>query len=169
VQEPDREWLFVDGSYVRAHQHSSGAATADDEAIAKSRGGNTTKIHLSVDTFGYLVAFEITAGNINDSPAVPCFWLIHRMPRLLLLTKATIVRRYVSWLWKGGKPVIPHKKNSRKGNDDLDRHLYQLRHLVENAFLRLKHFRGVATRYDKLKRNFISVVALACLFVWLPI
>ena len=69
---------------------------------------------------------------------------------------------------RGGKSVIPRKKNSRKGNADLDRHLYKLRHLVENAFARLKHFRGVATRYDKLERNFISVVALACIFIWLP-
>ncbi len=69
---------------------------------------------------------------------------------------------------QGGKSVIPRKKNSRKGNGDLGRSLYKLRHLVENAFARLKHFRGLATRYDKLKRNFISVVALACIFVWLP-
>jgi transposase len=40
--------------------------------------------------------------------------------------------------------------------------------LVENAFARLKHFRGLATRYDKLKRNYESVVAMACGFLWLP-
>lgn len=47
------------------------AATEDDEAIAKSRGGNTTKIHLSVAACGYPVAFEITGGNIHDSTAAP--------------------------------------------------------------------------------------------------
>ena len=75
----------------------------------------------------------------------------------------------MSKLWnKGEHPVIPRKKNSRKGNGDLDQGLYKLRHLVENAFARLKYFRGVATRYDKLKKNFISAVALACIFIWLP-
>jgi transposase len=46
--------------------------------------------------------------------------------------------------------------------------LYKYRHLVENVFARLKHFRAIATRYNKLKRNFESVVALACAFILLP-
>lgn len=71
AQEPDMEWLFVDGSYVRALQHRLGTAAEGDEAIAKSRGGNTTKIHLSVDACGYPVAFEITGGNIHNSTAAP--------------------------------------------------------------------------------------------------
>jgi len=68
----------------------------------------------------------------------------------------------------GMKVVIPRKKNSKRGNEGLDWHLYKCRHLVENAFARLKHFRAVATRYDKLGRNYESVVALACAFLWLP-
>ena len=51
----------------------------------------------------------------------------------------------------------------------MDWYLYKIRHLVENAFARLKQFRGVATRYDKLKRNYESAVALACIFVWIPL
>jgi transposase len=42
-------------------------------------------------------------------------------------------------------------------------------HLVENIFCRLKQFRGIATQYDKLKRNYQSSVALACIFLWLPL
>lgn len=60
------EWAFLDGSYVRAHQHSAGAATQCAEAIGKSRGGNTTKIHLAVDAYGLPVEFIITGGEIND-------------------------------------------------------------------------------------------------------
>ena len=69
---------------------------------------------------------------------------------------------------RGSMPVIHRKKNLTIGNHGLDRSLYKLRHLVENAFARLKHFRAIATRYDKLKRNFVSMVALACAFIWLP-
>ncbi len=65
-------------------------------------------------------------------------------------------------------PVIPRKSNSTIGNDDMDWGLYKLRHLVENIFARLKHFRAIATRYDKLKRNYASMLALACGFLWLP-
>ncbi|WP_153014019.1 transposase, partial [Pseudomonas savastanoi] len=58
--------------------------------------------------------------------------------------------------------------NSLKGNADLDKWLYRNRHLVENAFARLKHFRAAASRFDKLKRNYESVIAMACAFLWLP-
>ncbi len=52
VQQPDLEWIFIDGSYIRAHQHSSGACSESSEGIAKSRGGNASKIHLAVDAHG---------------------------------------------------------------------------------------------------------------------
>ena len=47
--------------------------------------------------------------------------------------------------------------------------LYKYRHLVENAFARLKHFRSVATRLEKLKRNYEGMVALGCAIMWLPL
>ena len=59
------------GSYIRAHQHSTGAASLENQAIEKSRGGNTTKIHMVVDAYGLPVNFSITAGNINDVTAAP--------------------------------------------------------------------------------------------------
>ena len=62
----DPEWLFIDGSIVKAHQDSSGAASCSDEAIGKSRGGSSTKIHLAVDSGGLPVYFEISGGQIND-------------------------------------------------------------------------------------------------------
>ncbi len=66
-------------------------------------------------------------------------------------------------------PIIPRKKNSIIGNDDMDWGLYKYRHLVENVFSRLKQFRSIATRYDKLKRNYGSMLAMACSYLWLPI
>ena len=70
---------------------------------------------------------------------------------------------------KASIPIIPRKSNSTIGNDDMDWGLYKYRHLVENVFARLKHFRAIATRYDKLKRNYASMVAIACGFMWLPL
>lgn len=65
--------------------------------------------------------------------------------------------------------VIPVKSNSKSNNNTLNWHLYRCRHLVENAFARLKHFRGIATRYDKLKDSYEAAVILACVFIWLPL
>ena len=69
---------------------------------------------------------------------------------------------------KGAQAVIPRKRNSLKGNAGMDWGLYKYRHLVENAFARLKQYRAIATRYDKLKRNYESMVAIACGYLWLP-
>lgn len=65
---------------------------------------------------------------------------------------------------QGAKAVISRKRNSVKSNADLDKELYRNRHLAENAFARLKHYRAVASRFDKLKRNYESVGGLACAF-----
>jgi len=69
---------------------------------------------------------------------------------------------------QGDRVMNPRKHNSIKGNADLDKGLYRYRHLVENAFARLKQYRAVATRFDKLKRNDQGVVAMACAIMWLP-
>ena len=69
---------------------------------------------------------------------------------------------------RGAIAVIPRKSKSVIGNADMDWSLYRHRHLVEDAFVRLKNFRGLATRYDKSKRNYQSGVAMTCRFLWLP-
>lgn len=68
----------------------------------------------------------------------------------------------------GITPVIPPKKN-RKVLRDYDKHLYKLRHLVENAFLHLKKWRGIATRYAKNVASFVASVQIRCIAIWLKI
>jgi transposase len=63
------------------------------------------------------------------------------------------------------KPVIPKRKNAKQPSPDFDSYLYKLRHLVENMFARLKQFRSIATRYEKLARNFESMIYLACIII----
>lgn len=62
-------------------------------------------------------------------------------------------------------PVIHKRKNAKHPNPEFDSYLYKLRHLVENMFARLKHFRSIATRYEKLARNFKSMLYLACTII----
>jgi len=169
IEDPDFDWAFIDGTYVKAHQHSTGAASDQPEAIGKSRAGHTSKIHLAVDAHGLPVAFEITGGDVNDCTAAP--ELIAQLPsaEVIVADKGYDSERIREQIEaQGARPVIPRKRNSIKGNGDLDKGLYRYRHLVENAFARLKHYRAVAFRYDKLKRNYESTVAMACGFLWLP-
>ena len=169
IQDPDLEWEFIDGSVVKAHQHSAGAADKNEQAIGKSVAGNTTKIHMAVDACGLPIEFELTGGEVHDCKVAPEF--IEKLP----VSKYTIADRgydseYLRQLIRDRSsiPVIPRKNNSKIGNDDMDWTLYKYRHLVENVFARLKHFRSIATRYDKLKRNYASMLALACGYLWLP-
>lgn len=169
VQNPDLEWSFIDGSVVKAHQHSAGAATKQNEAIGKSVAGNSTKIHMAVEAQGLPIDFELTGGEVHDCKAAPD--LLDKLPE----TDFTVadkgydsdeVREKIRE--KNSVPVIPRKKNSKTGNRDIDWCLYKYRHLVENLFARLKHFRSIATRFDKLKRNYAATLLLACAYLWLP-
>jgi transposase len=69
---------------------------------------------------------------------------------------------------QGMQAVIPPRKN-RKEQREYDKHLYRQRHLVENAFLALKRWRGVATRYAKNLSSFLAAVQIRCLALWLNI
>jgi hypothetical protein len=79
-QDQDNEWTFIDGSIVKAHQHSSGVANGAERALGKSVAGNTTKIHLAVDAMGLPICFTITGGEVHDSKE--SINLINKVPKL---------------------------------------------------------------------------------------
>ncbi len=166
----DSEWLFIDGSIVRSHQHSSGASTRRDEAIGRSRGGRSTKIHLAVDSHGLPVHFELSGGQRND--IVMAQTLASNAPpsKVTVADKGYDSEDFRAYLQdqRGSMPVIPRRKDNTKGNKEMDWAMYKHRHLVENAFARVKHFRAISTRYDKLERNYGSMLSLAFIIMWLP-
>ena len=137
-----------------------------EQAIGRSRGGLTTKIHALVDALGNPVELMLTPGQAHDlACAAP---LIENVdPEALIGDKAydadplidTLNRRQIS-------PVIPPKAN-RKNPRACDFALYCERNLVERFFNKLKHFRAIATRYDKLARNFLAGVQLASAMILL--
>ena len=168
--EIDTEWVFADGSYVRAHQHASGARIGDERAIGRSRGGATTKIHIAADAHGNPIDFEITGGEVHDAKVAD-----------KLIEKIGLAKYFIADKGYDSEsireqareskmsPVIPRKSNSKQPNPEFDAHLYKLRHLVENLFARLKHFRSIATRFEKLARNYKASVFIACTFIWLKL
>ena len=167
--EVDKEWIFADGSYVRAHQHASGARHGSERAIGRSHGGATTKIHIAADANGNPIDFEITGGEVHDSQvAGKLIESCGDEGAAFVGDKgydAEAIREKIRE--KNMIPVIPRRSNSLRPNPEFDSHLYRLRHLVENLFAKLKHFRSVATRFEKLARNFKSTVFLACSLTYL--
>jgi transposase len=131
------------------------------QAIGRSRGGWTTKVHALTDVIGRPYALMLTAGNVSDVKAASA--LLERAGRMryLLADKGYDADRLRRSLRDAGAvPVIPGRRN-RKRAIRYDKDRYRGRHLIENAFCRLKDFRRVATRYDKLAANFLSGVAIA--------
>lgn len=113
-------------------------------------------------------ALTLTPGNVSDVRAAELLAVKMRGARHLIADKGYDANAFRKALKVSGtKPVIPGRSN-RKRKIVYDKARYRDRHLIENAFCRLKDFRRIATRYDKLARNFLSAVALATLVAfWL--
>ncbi|MGZ5260370.1 MAG: IS5 family transposase [Burkholderiales bacterium] len=136
------------------------------QAIGRSRGGRNTKIHAVADAKGRLLAVLLTGGQAHDCP--PAQRLIRRTKaaRKMLGDKAYDSTELRQWLrQRGTKPVVPNRSN-RKQPFSFDKESYKQRHRIENAFCRLKDFRRIATRYDRLARNFLASVCLVSALVW---
>lgn len=137
-----------------------------NQAIGRSRGGRNTKIHAVADAKGRLLSILLTGGQAHDCP--PAQRLIRRskIAKKLLGDRAYDSEELRLWLMaRGTKPVVPNRSN-RKQPFSFDRKSYKQRHKIENAFCRLKDFRRIATRYDRLARNFLASVCIVAAIVW---
>jgi transposase len=126
----------------------------------------TTKIHAIVDALGNPVAFSLTGGQVHDiGQAHPL--LAKVKPKALLADKAYDANALIETLESRKiTPVIPSKSN-RIEPRDTDYALYRERNLVERFFNIIKHFRGIATRYDKLANTFLGAIHLIAAVIWL--
>jgi transposase len=135
-------------------------------AIGRSRGGRTTKIHALTDALGRPVAFLLTAGNIADITAAPQLLANVPPPRRLLADRAYDAVSLRRWLEShGGEAVIPPNP-TRKHPHAYDAAAYKNRNRIERMFCRLKDFRRIATRYDKRIDMFLSAILLAAAITW---
>ena len=136
------------------------------QAVGRSRGGRNTKIHALADAKGRLIAILLTGGEAHDCPLAER--LIDRVETAdrLLGDKAYDSAELREELdQRGTRPVIPNRSN-RTCPFPFSKRLYKLRWRIETAFNRLKDFRRIATRYDKLARNYLASVCLAAALVW---
>ena len=115
---------------------------------------------------GRLIAILLTGGEAHDCPIAERLIRRAKPPKHMLGDKAYDSAELRNELHeRGTKPVIPNRSN-RKQPFSFNKRLYKLRWRVENAFSRLKDFRRIATRYDRLARNYLASVCLAATLVW---
>jgi transposase len=167
TEEADNEYAMIDATIVRAHQHSAGAPAAEgDQAIGKSRGGLSTKIHVLADALGNPLKMVLTGGQVHDLAGADAL-LPDMEAAILLADKAyDAEERVIEPLKAAGKTVVIPPKRNRKKPRPYDKVLYEARHLVENFFCWVKQFRGIATRYDKTARNYLAAFQLVAVLCW---
>jgi transposase len=167
--EADCEWNMVDATINRVHQHAAGSRKESERAMGRSKGGLSTKVHMVSDAHGNPIRFSVTEGQRHDAVEAP---------HLLRNTVANVVigdKGYDSNLLRtqlsntGAIPVIPYRETTKTRDYAFDKDLYRARHVVENLFAKLKQQRAFTTRYDKLKRNYEAVVAMACTVIWVTL
>lgn len=126
----------------------------------------TTKIHAVVDALGNPIRLKRTGGQVHD--IVPAAELIEGIAADHVgADKAYDAQNFIDFILKqGATPVIPPKKN-RRVQRGYDRHLYKERHLIECFFCKIKEFRRIATRYEKLARTFLTMLTIASCLIWL--
>ncbi|MFJ6754657.1 IS5 family transposase [Streptomyces sp. NPDC091273] len=188
--------VSVDSTVVRAHQHAGGARKKGrlapgepaDHALGRSRGGLSTKVHLAADGGARPLAFTVTAGQAGDAPAFERVMSHIRVPRngpgrprtrplAVLADRAYSSRAIRSYLRRRGiRTVIPQPSDQishrlRRGRNGgrppgFDRDAYKQRNTVERCINRLKQWRGLATRTDKLAIAYQAALHLAGILIW---
>lgn len=140
--------------------------TAEEQGLGRSRGGFTTKVHVVVDGLGNPLRLHVTAGHHHDSPHAA------RLLEGLTFERVIADRGYAGQavidlvLEQGAEGVIPPHQRSKQPRD-FDRWWYRERHVVECFFNKIKHFRRVFSRFDKLAHRYLGFVQLTSVLIWL--
>ena len=174
---------YVDGTVVRAHQHAAGAVGGQGrQALGRSRGGFSTKIHLRAEGGGKPLAFVVSGGERHESRYVEALLAaghVRRAGRGRPRGRPTrlvgdrgysypTVRRLLAR--RGVRAVIPRRRDQRPGDGrhaPFDHCAYRERNRIERLVNRMKQFRRVATRYDKRAAHYLAMLTLAAALLWL--
>ena len=137
--------------------------------MGRSRGGLTTKIHALVDANGLPVALKLSEGQAHDGRSAADMLAGLSAGQILLGDRAydsNALRQTVSeqGAWANIKPL-----SRRSDKQAFSPFLYRYRNLVERFFNKLKHFRAVATRYEKHAANYLGLVKLAAARIWMRV
>ncbi len=135
--------------------------------MGRSRGGLTTKIHALVDANGLPIALKLSEGQAHDGRSAADMLGGLSAGQILLADRAydsDALRQTLTQqgAWANIKPLT-----RRRDKPAFSPFLYRYRNLVERFFNKLKHFRAVATRYEKHAANYLALVKLAAARIWM--
>jgi transposase len=135
--------------------------------MGRSRGGLTTKIHALVDACGLPILLKLTEGQAHDGRSAEDMLASVGRGNVLLADRAydsdALRQDLAARGAKANIKLMPNRVNLPRFN----KRLYRKRNLVERFFNKLKHYRAIATRYDKRPENYLAGVKLASLRIWM--
>jgi transposase len=135
--------------------------------MGRSRGGLTTKIHALVDASGLPIALKLTEGQAHDGRSAEDMLSSLSAGQILLADRAYDSDALRQTLHQRGAWANVKPMPGRVNIPAFSPFLYRYRNLVERFFNKLKHFRAVATRYDKRPENYLASVKLASVRIWM--
>ena len=135
-----------------------------DEALGRSRGGFTTKLHAAVSEAFLPLRFTLTAGQRHDITQAPALMAGYICETVIADAAYDSDAFRAEIVHQGSIPVIRPRKN-RLEDRPYDKDLYKLRNVIERFFHRLKQYRRVATRYDKYAVRYLGFVYFAAILI----
>lgn len=168
--DPDMEWNFLDSTIIRSHPCAAGAPEArggqEEQALGRSVGGFSTKIHINVDALGNPLRFILTGGQSHDITQAE--GLIEGLDaEKVIADKSYDADDFITVIiGNGAEPVIPPRSN-RNNQRDYDKYLYKARHLVECFINKIKHYRRIFSRFDKLAVRYLGFLSFVSALIWL--
>jgi transposase len=161
---------MLDSTIVRAHPCAAGALKRCGgqaaQALGRSRGGFSTKVHIAVDVLGLPLRFRLTLGQANDitqgQALMEGFSFDHGIGG-----KGYDCDALVQWIGRSGVVAVIPPRSNRKHLRDYDRHLYRERHLIECFINKINHFRRIFSRFEKLDRSYMGFLGFVAALIWL--
>lgn len=137
-----------------------------EQALGRSRGGFSTKIHITVDGLGNPLRLRLTAGERHDITQAAA--LIEGLSfDHIIADRGYTAQDFIDLVVESGaEPVIPPKRNAKHPHE-YDQWLYRERHLVECFINKIKHFRRVFSRFDKLAKRYLGFLQFVSALIWL--
>jgi transposase len=170
IKHPDLQHILIDSTIARAHACAAGAAGshAEAEALGRSKGGFSCKVHAITDGLGNPLNFILTPGQASDiGQAKTLLELTPEGFEALLGDKGYDSDEFVQAIEaKDAQAVIPPRSN-RLEPRECDWFVYKERHLIECFFGKIKHYRRVFSRFDKLARNYMGFIRFVSALIWL--
>ncbi|OAM01650.1 MAG: transposase [Wolbachia endosymbiont of Dactylopius coccus] len=167
-QEPDLEAVIIDGTIIRAHPCSAGYTkdSKDQEALGRSKGGFTTKIHALVDALGNPLKFILTPGQRNEITQAEVLTK-NVYNSIVVADKGYDSNAFVVSLENRKCEIVIPSKRNRKVQRYYDEHIYKERHLIECFFGKIKNFRRIFSRFDKTAEVYMGFLNFVGALIWL--